>query len=442
MKKLPLILFASLCIILISARVGVTKYHTSTYDPRSGGAAFVLAQDLTGGPLSTGTCGNCHQGGTYNTQVSINVYDSTLNLVSEYIPGATYTIQLNVTVGTGSPFGFGAQMTSLDGANQMAGNFTSVSTSNTQLSPLGQVVYLEHSGTNLTGELMANWKAPSNGVGPINLYGIGLAVNGNGSTFGDEVSAPLTVTLTEGTGIYYSNSVFCQNQTDPIPNQSGTGGGTYSAGAGLTINSTTGQIDLSASTPGTYTVTYTYAGGSTTTNVTIAENYTTSTSATICSFETYDFHGQILDSSDVGLNTVVLPTVDGCDSTVNLTLNVINADNGVTLTSNTLTANQAGLSYQWLDCDNNFAIINGEVNQSYTPTVTGNYAVEVSNGSCVDTSACMNVNVIGLEELQQSEVELIKIIDLMGRETEIRYNTPLIFIYSDGTREKVIFFED
>lgn len=41
-----------------------------------------------------------------------------------------------------------------------------------------------------------------------------------------------------------------------------TGTGTFSASpAGLSLNSTTGVIDLSASTPGTYTVTYTYNAG-------------------------------------------------------------------------------------------------------------------------------------------------------------------------------------
>lgn len=38
--------------------------------------------------------------------------------------------------------------------------------------------------------------------------------------------------------------------------------------------------------------------------------------------------------------------------------------------------------------------------------------------------------------------ELVKIIDLMGRETEFKSNTPLIFIYSDGSREQVMKLEE
>jgi hypothetical protein len=48
--------------------------------------------------------------------------------------------------------------------------------------------------------------------------------------------------------------------TDPTPTITGLAGGTFSSGVGLSINGSTGKIDASASTPGTYTVTYTTAG--------------------------------------------------------------------------------------------------------------------------------------------------------------------------------------
>ena len=58
----------------------------------------------------------------------------------------------------------------------------------------------------------------------------------------------------------YSASAFCGNDTDPTPTITGLPGGTFSSTAGLSLNTGTGQIDVSASTPGTYTVTYTTAG--------------------------------------------------------------------------------------------------------------------------------------------------------------------------------------
>ena len=76
-------------------------------------------------------------------------------------------------------------------------------------------------------------------------------------------------------------------------------------------------------------------------------------------------------------------------------------DVSVTNTAPTLTANQNGASYQWLDCDNNYAIIPSETNQNFTATVSGNYAVQVNLNGCIDTSACENVMTTGLKEDQE-----------------------------------------
>ncbi|WGF92961.1 T9SS type A sorting domain-containing protein [Aequorivita marisscotiae] len=73
-------------------------------------------------------------------------------------------------------------------------------------------------------------------------------------------------------------------------------------------------------------------------------------------------------------------------------------DNSVTQTSNTLTANASGYNYQWVDCDNGNAPISGETNQSFTPTVSGNYAVVISNALCTVTSNCYMVTVLGIPE--------------------------------------------
>jgi gliding motility-associated-like protein len=54
----------------------------------------------------------------------------------------------------------------------------------------------------------------------------------------------------------YPQSAYCPVGT-ASPTITGASGGTYSSTAGLSISSTTGVINLAASTPGTYTVTYT-----------------------------------------------------------------------------------------------------------------------------------------------------------------------------------------
>ncbi len=50
---------------------------------------------------------------------------------------------------------------------------------------------------------------------------------------------------------------------------------------------------------------------------------------------------------------------------------------------------------------------------------------------------CGNPCFIGITELPENEKTVIKIVDLMGRVTSPRANTPLIYIYSDGTTERV-----
>lgn len=75
-------------------------------------------------------------------------------------------------------------------------------------------------------------------------------------------------------------------------------------------------------------------------------------------------------------------------------------------TGTLLTATQSGANYQWLDCDDSYSIITGETNQSYTPTLSGNYAVEVTINGCVDTSACFIVDYTSIEENDENDISI------------------------------------
>ncbi len=99
-----------------------------------------------------------------------------------------------------------------------------------------------------------------------------------------------------------------------------------------------------------------------------------------------------------GTYTQVLTNAAGCDSTATLNLTIGSLDNTTTQAGATITANQAGATYQWIDCGNGNTAITGETNQSYTATVNGDYAVIITSGTCSDTSACVTINNIGLSE--------------------------------------------
>ncbi len=84
----------------------------------------------------------------------------------------------------------------------------------------------------------------------------------------------LTIDSLDDASFSYSKSGYCQSESDPTPTITGETGGTFSSTSGLALNSTTGQIDLSASTLGNYVVTYTTTApdqNSATVNVSITD---------------------------------------------------------------------------------------------------------------------------------------------------------------------------
>ena len=93
--------------------------------------------------------------------------------------------------------------------------------------------------------------------------------------------------------------------------------------------------------------------------------------------------------------TFTLTATNGCDSTVTLDLTVNAVANSVTQIGTTLTADEAGATYQWLDCPGMTPIV-GAVDQSYTATINGDYAVIVTHNGCVDTSLCYTVATVGI----------------------------------------------
>ena len=71
----------------------------------------------------------------------------------------------------------------------------------------------------------------------------------------------LTINSMEDASFSYSSGSYCTTAADPSPTITGVSGGTFSASAGITINSSTGQLDVSSGTVGqTYTITYITSG--------------------------------------------------------------------------------------------------------------------------------------------------------------------------------------
>ena len=62
-----------------------------------------------------------------------------------------------------------------------------------------------------------------------------------------------------------------------------------------------------------------------------------------------------------------------------------------------------------------------------------NSAATVDDGSCIYTT--------GISDIANNTRKLVKIVDMLGRETVIKNNEPLFYIYNDGTVEKRIIIE-
>lgn len=113
----------------------------------------------------------------------------------------------------------------------------------------------------------------------------------------------------------------------------------------------------------------------------------------------------------------------------------------VSLNNNILSTSFDADSYQWIDCENNYSLIPGETTDTFIPESNGQYGLITTKGPCTDTSECILITTLNLNELVKSNPSLIKICDYTGREVEFSTNTPLLFFYSDGTVRRRFIFE-
>jgi hypothetical protein len=139
-----------------------------------------------------------------------------------------------------------------------------------------------------------------------------------------------------------------------------------------------------------------------TTNLTISNLYPVITkNINLCFGETYTFQNKIYASTGIYSDTIFRGPID-CDTLVSINLNIANQINVATSVSgNTITASQSGATYKWLNCITNILVPN-KIQQSFTPISNGSYAVIVRVGVCKDTSACVVINSIGLNQVSNN----------------------------------------
>ena len=129
-------------------------------------------------------------------------------------------------------------------------------------------------------------------------------------------------------------------------------------------------------------------------------------SLNLCAGDSYTVNNQTF--SETGIYQTTLTTVSGCDSllTLNLTFDTLNTQ--IALNENVFTALNLpqNANIQWLNCDNNFAIVPGAVNPIFEVNLEGNYALEISSASCTDTSECLFFSSVDIHPIASPDIRL------------------------------------
>ena len=122
--------------------------------------------------------------------------------------------------------------------------------------------------------------------------------------------------------ISYGASAFCSSNSNITPVITGQSGGSFSSTAGLSLNSSTGEISPSASSAGTYTVTYTFSDG------TCSGSTTASVSIQLAPSATISYPGNPYCISDQNVYSVSLSGTSGgvFSSVAGLALNAGNGN--------------------------------------------------------------------------------------------------------------------
>lgn len=244
---------------------GCVVYSTTTSVTISPRPAATIS--YPGSPYcNTGTTVNVTHtgttGGTYSSTagLSIDAATGTINIAASSL--GTYTVTYTVPAGNGC-----AVYSTTTTVSIVAPAAATINYAGSPYCTNGGTATVTHAGTTGGTYSSTNGLSINPTTGAINLgasiagtYTVTYTVSGATGCPGFTTSASVTITMAPSATISYTGSPFCSNGTTANVTRVGTAGGTYSSTTGLSINSTTGAINIATSTPGTYTVSYTVTG--------------------------------------------------------------------------------------------------------------------------------------------------------------------------------------
>ncbi|HLP11186.1 MAG TPA: T9SS type A sorting domain-containing protein, partial [Flavobacteriales bacterium] len=393
--------------ITITQPSALSASATSTSILCNGGSSTVTVNASGGTPSYAGTGTSSQVAGTYSYTVtdangctsstSVTITEPTALSASStagtiLCNGGSASVVVGATGGTPSYSGTGTFSASA-GTNNFTvtdANGCTSTTSVTLTEPAAIVVSVSATTITCNGD---------NSTVTVSATGGTPSYSGTGSS--TETAGTYSYTVSDANGCTASSSVTI---TEPAI-ITGINTATVCSGGSVTVGSNT------YTTGGTYTDNLIASNGCdsiVTTNLTVLPALSSSQNVSICSGDTYTIGSSTYNVDGTYVDT--LTSSNGCDSVVTTNLTVNSTINiATTNTSTTVTAVQTGAAYQWVDCNNGMLLIpgSGATAQTFNALFNGDYAVVITMGSCSDTSSCVNVNGVGLVDIDKTPTLLV-----------------------------------
>ncbi|HRO42121.1 MAG TPA: T9SS type A sorting domain-containing protein [Flavipsychrobacter sp.] len=126
-----------------------------------------------------------------------------------------------------------------------------------------------------------------------------------------------------------------------------------------------------------------------------------SINASICQKTSYTLAGKQYNTTGIYRDT--LTAGNGCDSVITLKLTVKSVNDTVVLSGSTLTAASATGTYQWVTCPG-YTVFTGAIGNSFTPSWSGSFALVITNSGCKDTSDCIFVAGLDVDDTKSKAI--------------------------------------
>jgi hypothetical protein len=115
-------------------------------------------------------------------------------------------------------------------------------------------------------------------------------------------------------------------------------------------------------------------------------------------------NGNVLTALEIGpIHVAYTVSAHQCAGTVYSEILVIDPVAEVVVAGDLLASGTSAGVFQWLDCENNFEPLPGENNDTLVVTIPGTYALVNGAGDCIDTSACVLVELTGIKTKQTDQ---------------------------------------